>query len=172
MHRRLRQARFEEQATMEGFDFTASPKLPAAQIRNLAALRWLHARESVILYGPVGIGKSHIAQSFGHLAIHHGADVRFHKTSRALAYLAGGHADHLAQAPRRTCPARRADPECLRHARAHPRPGRRPLRAHHRTRRRLARTHLEQGTPGQDWYRVCTVPRGPPECDMSGMLLP
>ena len=92
--RRLRKARFEEQATLEGFDFTASPKLPAAQIRDLAALRWLHARESVILYGPVGVGKSHIAQSLGHLAIRHGADVRFLKTSRALAHLAGGHADH------------------------------------------------------------------------------
>jgi DNA replication protein DnaC len=55
MHRRLRKARFEEQATLEGFDFTASPKLPAAQIRDLAALRWLHAGESVILYGPVVI---------------------------------------------------------------------------------------------------------------------
>ena len=43
---------------MEGFDFTASPKLPAAQIRDLAALRWLHARESLILYGPVGVGKA------------------------------------------------------------------------------------------------------------------
>jgi DNA replication protein DnaC len=55
MTRRLRKARFEEQATLEGFDFTASPKLPAAQIRDLAALRWLHAAESVILYGPVVI---------------------------------------------------------------------------------------------------------------------
>ena len=93
MTRRLRQARFEEQTTLEGFDFTASPKLPAAQIRDLAALRWLHAGESVILYGPVGVGKSHIAQALGHLAIRHGADVRFLKTSRALAHLAGGHAD-------------------------------------------------------------------------------
>ena len=56
MHRRLHKARFEEQATLEGFDFTASPKLPAAQIRDLAALRWLHAHESVILYGPVSHG--------------------------------------------------------------------------------------------------------------------
>jgi DNA replication protein DnaC len=94
IHRRLRKARFEEQATLEGFDFTASPKLPAAQIRDLAALRWLHAGESVILYGPVGVGKSHVAQALGHLAIRHGADARFAKTSRALAHLAGGHADH------------------------------------------------------------------------------
>ncbi|MCC5582151.1 ATP-binding protein [Microtetraspora sp. AC03309] len=93
MQRRLRKARFEQQATLEGFDFAASPKLPSAQIRDLAALRWLHAGESVILYGPVGVGKSHIAQALGHLAIRHGADVRFAKTSRALAELAGGHAD-------------------------------------------------------------------------------
>jgi DNA replication protein DnaC len=91
--RRLRRARFDEQATLEGFDYAASPELPAAQIRDLAALRWLHAAESVILYGPVGAGKSHVAQALGHLAIRHGAEVRFLKTSRALAHLAGGHAD-------------------------------------------------------------------------------
>jgi DNA replication protein DnaC len=93
MARRLHRARFEDQATLEGFDFTASPKLPAAAIRDLAALRWLHAGESVILYGPVGVGKSHVAQALGHLAIRHGADARFMRTSRALAHLAGGHAD-------------------------------------------------------------------------------
>jgi DNA replication protein DnaC len=92
--RRIRRAQFEHQATLEGFDFAASPKLPAAQIRDLAALRWLAAGESVILYGPVGVGKSHVAQALGHLAIRHGAEVRFIKTSRVLATLAGGHADH------------------------------------------------------------------------------
>jgi DNA replication protein DnaC len=53
----------------------------------------LHAGESVILYGPVGVGKTHIAQALGHLAIRQAADVRFEKTSRVLADLAGGHAD-------------------------------------------------------------------------------
>ena len=102
MARRLRRARFEQQATLEEFDFHASPKLPAAQIRDLAALRWLHTGESIVLYGPVGVGKSHVAQALGHLAIRHGADVRFTKTSRALADLAGGHAD-------RTWPRRLAE---------------------------------------------------------------
>jgi DNA replication protein DnaC len=92
--RRIRRARFDQQTTLEEFDFTASPKLPAAQIRDLAALRWLQAGESVVLFGPVGVGKTHIAQALGHLAIRRGADVRFTKTSKALADLAGGHADH------------------------------------------------------------------------------
>lgn len=91
--RRLRRARFDAHTTIEEFDFTAAPKLPAAQIRDLAALRWLAAGESVLLHGPVGVGKTHIAQALGHLAVRHGAEVRFTKTSRALADLAGGHAD-------------------------------------------------------------------------------
>jgi DNA replication protein DnaC len=92
--RRLRRAHFEEQATFEGFDFTTNPKLPAAQIRDLAAMRWLQAGESVICYGPVGVGKTHVAQALGHIAVRAGAEVRFIKTSRALASLAGGRADH------------------------------------------------------------------------------
>ena len=91
--RRIRRARFEEQVTLEGFDFTANPKVPAAQIRDLAALRWLAAGESVILYGPVGVGKTHVAQALGHLVARRGGEVRFAKTSRVLADLAGGHAD-------------------------------------------------------------------------------
>src|SRR6202167_3215770 len=93
IRRRLGSAPLVEQATLEGFDSTASPKLPAAQIRDLAALRWLQAGESVILYGPVGVGKSHVAQALGHLAVRHGADARFMRTSRVLAHLAGGRAD-------------------------------------------------------------------------------
>ena len=84
---------FEEQVTLEGFDFTANPKVPAAQIRDLAALRWLAAGESVILFGPVGVGKTHVAQALGHLVARRGGEVRFAKTSRVLADLAGGHAD-------------------------------------------------------------------------------
>lgn len=91
--RRLHRAKFEQQVTLEEFVFTASSKLPAAQIRDLGALRWLHAGESVILFGPVGVGKTHIAQALGHLAVRQGAHVRFAKTSRILAELAGGHAD-------------------------------------------------------------------------------
>lgn len=91
--RRTRRARFEQTLTLEGFDFAAAPQLPAGQIRDLAGLRWLHAGESVILYGPVGVGKTHIAQALAHLAIRAGAEARFIKTSRALTELAGGHAD-------------------------------------------------------------------------------
>ncbi|WP_276525923.1 ATP-binding protein [Streptomyces caniscabiei] len=72
----MRKAKFEQQATLEGFDFNASLKQPAAQLRDLAAPRWLHSGEPVTLFGPVGVGRTHIAQALGHLAIRQGAGVR------------------------------------------------------------------------------------------------
>ncbi|MER5753248.1 ATP-binding protein [Streptomyces sp. NPDC002088] len=67
--RRPRKAKFPQQAVLEGFDFHASPKLPAAQIRDLAALRRLRACKSVILFGPVDVGKTRVARALGHLVI-------------------------------------------------------------------------------------------------------
>jgi len=91
--RRVHAARFEATATLEQFDFTYNPKIPAALIRDLATLRFLDAGESVILHGPVGVGKTFIAQALGHHACRRGHAVAFTKTSRLLADLAGGHAD-------------------------------------------------------------------------------
>jgi DNA replication protein DnaC len=93
LERRLRAARFEFTATIEDFDFSYNPKIPAAHIRDLATLRFIDAGESVVLHGPVGVGKSHIAQALGHAACRRGHNVTFTKTSRLLADLAGGHAD-------------------------------------------------------------------------------
>ena len=93
LERRLKAARFEQAATIEQFDFSFNPKVPAAQIRDLATLRFVEAGESVILHGPVGVGKSMIAQALGHAACRRGHSVAFTKTSRLLADLAGGHAD-------------------------------------------------------------------------------
>ena len=91
--RRIRNARFETAATIETFDFNYNPKVPTAAIRDLATLRFIDHRESVILHGPVGVGKTHLAQALGHAACRRGHTVAFTKTSRLLADLAGGHAD-------------------------------------------------------------------------------
>ncbi len=93
LERRLKAARFEQAATVEDFDFSFNPKIPSAQIRDLATLRFVEADESVILHGPVGVGKSMIAQALGFAACRRGHSVVFTKTSRLLADLAGGHAD-------------------------------------------------------------------------------
>jgi DNA replication protein DnaC len=91
--RRVRAARFEQPTSLEDFDFKYNPSIPASTIRDLATLRFLGAGESVILHGPVGVGKTFIAQAIGHHACRHNHSVTFTKTSRLLADLAGGHAD-------------------------------------------------------------------------------
>ena len=73
--RRVRAARFEEHTTLEDFDFKYNPSIPAALIRDLATLRFLTAGESIILHGPVGVGKTFIAQAIGHHACRHGHSV-------------------------------------------------------------------------------------------------
>jgi DNA replication protein DnaC len=91
--RRVRAAHFEQSCAIEDFDFSYNSKIPAARIRDLATLRFVEAGESVILHGPVGVGKTTIAQALGHQACRRGYNVAFTKASRLLADLAGGHAD-------------------------------------------------------------------------------
>jgi DNA replication protein DnaC len=90
---RLQRARFEEQRTLEAFDFHFNPKIPAEQIHDLATCRFVEQGESVIICGPVGVGKSHIAQALGHMACRLGHSTLYLKTNRLLADLGGGHAD-------------------------------------------------------------------------------
>jgi DNA replication protein DnaC len=91
--RRLAAARFEATCAVEDFDFAYNPAVPAGVIRDLATLRFLQAGESVILHGPVGVGKTMLAQALGQLACRRGHTAMFTKTSRLLADLAGGQAD-------------------------------------------------------------------------------
>jgi hypothetical protein len=84
----VKAARFEHTTTIEDFDFSFNPKIPDAKIRDLATLHFVDAGESVILHGPVGVGKSMIAQALGHRACRRGHSVIFTKTSRLLADLA------------------------------------------------------------------------------------
>ncbi|GAB6876259.1 ATP-binding protein [Thermaerobacter litoralis] len=86
-------ARFEEVKTLADFGFKANPKIPAGQIRDLATLRFLERQESVLICGPVGVGKSHIAQALGYAACEKGYRVRYVKTPRLLGDLGGGGVD-------------------------------------------------------------------------------
>lgn len=96
--RRIRAARFPTEATLEGFDWNFNPKVPVAVIRDLARLDFIDGGEGLLIHGPVGVGKSHIACALGHLACRRGYDVTFMTCSRLLAELAGGHADRSFEA--------------------------------------------------------------------------
>lgn len=90
---RLQRAHFDGDHTLANFDFGFNPKIPAPQIRDLARGGYITANESVIICGPVGVGKSHIAEALGHAACQQGHTVLSVKTNRLLADLGGGHAD-------------------------------------------------------------------------------
>ena len=74
---RLRRAQFRTTKTLEQFDFARLPKLNRALIQDLASGRYLHERAPVLVVGPSGIGKSHLAQALGHCAVRQGVDVVF-----------------------------------------------------------------------------------------------
>ncbi len=46
-------------------------------IHHLATGRYLHEKAPVLIVGPSGIGKSHLAQALGHCAVRRGVDVVF-----------------------------------------------------------------------------------------------
>ena len=69
---RLRAAHLPTGATLEGFDFAFNPKLPAAHIRDLARLEFVAAGEGLCIYGPVGVGKTHLAAALAHQACRRG----------------------------------------------------------------------------------------------------
>ena len=76
-HRRLTDARFPILKRLEDFHFPDNPKVPQATIATLAEGAWIDRRESVILIGESGTGKTMLATALGVSACQHGRRVRF-----------------------------------------------------------------------------------------------
>ena len=145
--RRVRAARFDEIATLEDFDFAYNPKIPVAAIRDLATLGFVEAHESVIVYGPVGVGKSHIAQALGHLACRRGHTVDLRQSQPGpRRSLRRTRRRILARPASPLGSTRRPRDRRFRPPPVHRCPGRRLLRAGLRTAPFLADLHLEPTT--------------------------
>ena len=65
-------AKFPHQRTLEAFDFAAQPSLDPKQVRDLAACRWVANGDALLIQGPPGVGKTHLAIALGREAIRHG----------------------------------------------------------------------------------------------------
>jgi DNA replication protein DnaC len=91
---RLQQASFEEEKTVECFDFSFNPKLNTRLIHDLATCLFINRTEHILLYGPAGVGKTHIAQAIGHQACRLGHDVLFTKAIKLFRSLLAARADH------------------------------------------------------------------------------
>jgi DNA replication protein DnaC len=83
----LRRASFRSQKTLEEFDFTFTPGLNRTIINDLASCRFIEEKVCVLIVGPCGTGKSHLAQALGHAAIRAGHDVLFSTADRMLTQL-------------------------------------------------------------------------------------
>jgi len=69
VERRTRAACFRAQRTLEDFDWQFNRSVKRKQIFDLAAGEFVRRHRDVLLLGPPGVGKSHIAQSIGHQLI-------------------------------------------------------------------------------------------------------
>ena len=84
---RLRRAGFRGNKTLESFDLNANPNLNRAYINELADCRFIDEHVAVLIAGPCGTGKSHLAQAIGHCAVQKGIDVLFFTQAKLLANL-------------------------------------------------------------------------------------
>ena len=80
--RHLDEARLPPGKTLESFDFDAVPMVSKAQIMALAAGdTWLEQGANVIMFGPPGGGKSHLAAALGMALVENGWRVLFTRTT-------------------------------------------------------------------------------------------
>ena len=84
---RVRRAGFRSQKTIEQFDFDFSKNVNRPLVEELATCRFVAERVAVLIVGPCGTGKSHLAQALGHCAVQQGYDVLFTSQSQLLGSL-------------------------------------------------------------------------------------
>ena len=74
---RMRLAHFPAMKTLEQFDFAFQPSIDERQIRELQTLRFIHEASNVILLGPPGVGKTHLAIALAVEAVRSGHGAYF-----------------------------------------------------------------------------------------------
>jgi DNA replication protein DnaC len=74
---RLKQARFPWLKTLDQFDFDFQPSLDRRQVRELAGMSFVERAHNVIILGPPGVGKTHLAIALGVKAVEAGYSVLF-----------------------------------------------------------------------------------------------
>jgi DNA replication protein DnaC len=94
LSKRIKQAKFEEKKTLEELRFDRYPVKVQQIIRDLANGSYLESNQHILIVGPTGTGKTHLAQAFGHQACRQGYSVHFIHANLLLRKLHGSRADN------------------------------------------------------------------------------
>lgn len=95
---RARDAGLDPTMRLEQWDKSAKVSFDKRMLAELTSLRFLEAHRHVVVLGPVGVGKTFIAQALGHLACRHGYNVRFTRADEMLRSLRQSRFDNSREA--------------------------------------------------------------------------
>lgn len=73
--------------TVANFDFSFQPSIERSRIETLATCQWIRENRTLLIQGPPGVGKSHLAAALGVKAIEHGFGVIFYRLEELLSLM-------------------------------------------------------------------------------------
>jgi DNA replication protein DnaC len=82
--RRASKAGLDPDMVIERWDKTAKVHLDRRLLAELTSLRFIEARRNIVVLGPVGVGKTYLANALGHLACRAGFHVRLERADALL----------------------------------------------------------------------------------------
>ena len=91
--RRLKAANFPNHKTLDSFDFSAQPSVNKVQISELMRCEYINRRESILMIGNPGTGKTHLATSLAMEACAQGKKTRFWRVTELITTLMEAHED-------------------------------------------------------------------------------
>jgi DNA replication protein DnaC len=89
---RIRRAHFPRTSTLEDFNWSYQPTAPRQILEHLATSTFIPTADNVVLLGPPGVGKTHLATALGIRACQHGHSVLFNTAVGWITDLADAHA--------------------------------------------------------------------------------